>query len=81
MFYIFVIVGQFSWTYDEKNNRKAPYNYSVSLSINNFSVLLWDGPNTSSFTISGFGGPIGNFIYGFEYSKNFKVSKDTQHIL
>ena len=34
-----------------------------------FRFLLWENPKTSMFMISGFLGPVGNLIYGFEYTK------------
>ena len=37
--------------------------------INDSSILLWEDPKTSIFTISGFWGPVRTLICGFEYTK------------
>ena len=36
---------------------------------NHFPILLRENPKTSIFMISGFLGPVGTLIYGFEYTK------------
>ena len=38
--------GIFCGKYYGKNSRKAPYNYSASFSINNFSISLWENQKT-----------------------------------
>ena len=35
--------------YYEKNSRKAPYNYSASFWIGNFSISLWERSKTPNF--------------------------------
>ena len=53
----------------ENMGLKTPDNYSVSLWINNFSILLLENPQTSVFMISGFLGLVGTLIYEFNIPK------------
>ena len=46
--------GNFYCKYYYKNSPKAPYNYSASFWISNFSISFWRNPKTTIFMILGF---------------------------
>ena len=71
----------------EKIWQQAPYNYSASLWIRNFSIRLWEHPNPLIFMISGFLDvtmtPKTNIIYLLRHqdsSNNQRTSPNHFHI-
>ena len=61
------LLGHFCGELMEEIWPKASYNYSASFWANNFSICLYEKPKPLIFMISGFLGPVGTLICGFEF--------------